>query len=283
MAIKEAARYLKIVQINTRRSPTAMTELREYCNRHKVDIAYIQELAIKYGKLANMTAASTSIFYSKDSMAAIIIYNRNLIVTKISQGTDTYMVTVEVQLNRKSFYIINQYCQFSEPIEDHMSKLSNMSLLMQQSNIVYCAEVNAKSSLWFFSVTDQKEKIVEETLWNLGLQVANEPGQPSTYRGYTNNESNIDITALKGTLKDRKMDWKVVPNEISSDHNIIELDLDMDTGPVTDKTEKTDIQPRKIRQGKATRRTNKNGTIKPFKKSERSHDRIYKLDKQGLR
>jgi len=81
-------------------------------------------------------------------MATIIIYNRNLVVTKISQGTDTHIVTVvEVQLNRKSFYIINQYCQFSDPIEDHMSKLSNMSLITQQSNVVYCANVNCEVEL----------------------------------------------------------------------------------------------------------------------------------------
>jgi hypothetical protein len=124
-----------------------MTELREYCNRHKVDIACIQEPAIRYGKLTSVTAASTSIFYSKDSMAAIIIYNRNLVVTKMSQGTDTHIVTIEVELKRKSFYVINQYCQFSDPIADHMSKLSNMHLLAQQHSIVYCADVNAKSSL----------------------------------------------------------------------------------------------------------------------------------------
>jgi hypothetical protein len=163
MATKEAARYLRIVQINTGRSLTAMTELRKYSNRHKVDTACIQEPAIRYGKLASVTAASTSIFYSKDSMATIIIYNRNLVVRKMSQGTDTHMVTVEIQLNRKSFYVINQHCQFSDPIEDHMSKLSNMRLLAQQNNIVYCADVNAKSSLRFSSVTDQKEEIVEET------------------------------------------------------------------------------------------------------------------------
>ncbi|KAH0952228.1 hypothetical protein HN011_003133 [Eciton burchellii] len=74
-----------------------------------------------------------------------------------------------------------------------------------------------------------------------------------------------------------------MPNEISSDHNIIELDLDISTRPAIGKTKKTDIQPRKSGLGKATRRTNKNGTIKPFKKSERSRDRIYKLDNQGLR
>jgi len=127
MASKESARYLRIVQINIGRSLRTMTQLREYCNRYKVDIACIQEPAIKYGKLANVPAASTTIFYSKDSMAAIIIYNRNLVVTKMSQGTESH--PVEVQLNRKSFYVINQYCQFSDPMEDHMSKLSNMHLL----------------------------------------------------------------------------------------------------------------------------------------------------------
>jgi len=134
MATKQAACYFRIVQINTGRSLTTMTELREYCNRYKVDIACIQEPAIRYGKLASVTAANTSIFCNKDSMAAIIIYNRNLVVTKMSQGTDTHMVTVE--LNRKSFYIINQYCQFSDPIKDHMFKSSNMSLLAQQNNVV---------------------------------------------------------------------------------------------------------------------------------------------------
>jgi hypothetical protein len=55
------------------------------------------------------------------------------------------------------------------------------------------------------------------------------PNNISTYQRYTDNESNIVITALKGTLQDKKIKWKVVPNEISSDHNIIELDLDIST------------------------------------------------------
>jgi hypothetical protein len=84
MATKEAAPYLRIIQINIGRSLTAMTELREYCNKHKMDTACIQEPAISYGKLASVPAASTSIFHSKDSMAAIIIYHRNLVVTKMN-------------------------------------------------------------------------------------------------------------------------------------------------------------------------------------------------------
>jgi len=173
MATKAAGRYLRIIQSNVGRNLTAMSELKEYCIRYKVDTC-IQEPAIRYSKLVSVPAAN-NIFHSKDSMAAIIILNRNLVVTKMNQGTDTYLVTIKVLLNRKNFYIINQYCQFSEPIEDHLSKLSNMHFLAKKHNIVYCADVNAKSSLWFSSITDYKGEIVEKTLWNLGFQIANEP------------------------------------------------------------------------------------------------------------
>jgi hypothetical protein len=73
----------------------------------------------------------------------------------------------------------------------------------------------------------------------------------------------------------------VVLSEISNDHNIIELDLDMGTDRRQAKLKRPTYNLG--RAGKATRRTNKNGTIKPFQKFERSHDRIYKLDNQGLR
>jgi len=71
-----------------------------------------------------------------------------------------------------------------------------------------------------------------------------------------------------------------MPDEISSDHNIIQLDLDISTDR---------------RQAKLTRPTYNLGradweklceeltrTIKSFEKSKRSHDRIHKLDNQGL-
>jgi len=60
-----------------------------YCRR-KVDIACIQEPIAdqeQYDKLMSLLATSSSIFHSKDSMAAIIIFNRNLFVAKVSQET----------------------------------------------------------------------------------------------------------------------------------------------------------------------------------------------------
>jgi len=140
----------------------------------------------------------------------------------MSREIDSHLVTLEVQLNQKSFYVINQ---FNDPIEAYVSKLSNMHLLAQHSILRRPKREIEPLVL----LSHRRKKSLEETLWNLGLQVTNEPGQPSTYREYTDNESNIDITALKGTLKDKKISWKVVPNKVSSNHNIIELDFDIST------------------------------------------------------
>jgi len=159
-----------------------------------VDIACIQVPAIRYGKLGSMSTASTSIFHSKDSIAAIIILNRDL--HESDKRTNSQLVTVKIQLNSKSFYIINQYYQFSDP-EDHMSLLSNMYLQAQQHNIVYCVGLNAKLSLCSPLSWIKRKKLVEETLWDLGFQMANEPRQPSTYYRYTDYQTNIDIIALR--------------------------------------------------------------------------------------
>jgi hypothetical protein len=53
MTIKEAARCLQIIQINVGRSLTAISELRGYCTKRKVNIACIQELTIRYDKLVS--------------------------------------------------------------------------------------------------------------------------------------------------------------------------------------------------------------------------------------
>jgi len=76
---KEAVRCTRIIQINIERSLTAMSKLREYYTKRKVEVTYIQERTIRLlknwrtDKLVNMSAASTSIFHNKDSVAAIII------------------------------------------------------------------------------------------------------------------------------------------------------------------------------------------------------------------
>jgi len=76
-----------------------------------------------------------------------------------------------IELNRKNFYIINQYCQYNDSIEDYMSKLSNMRFQSQQHRIIYYIDVNAKLSLWFSFFTDQKEEIVEKTQIPSGIWV----------------------------------------------------------------------------------------------------------------
>jgi len=73
----------------------------------------------------------------------------------------------------------------------------------------------------------RKEEIIEEALCE--CQMTNEPRQPSIYHEYTGYEINIDITTLKEMLRDKKISRKIMLNETSSDHIIIELELDTST------------------------------------------------------
>jgi hypothetical protein len=84
-------------------------------------------------------------------MAPTVIFNNNLIVTKVSQGTDTY--SVEIQLKRKRFYVINQYYQYSDSIKDHMSKLCDICLLEQYS-ILCRHKCEIESIVLFFRIEE---------------------------------------------------------------------------------------------------------------------------------
>jgi hypothetical protein len=79
---------IQIIQINIARNLTVMSELREYRTQSRYSM---------YSRTCNKIwqtgeCVGTSIFYSKDLMAAIIMFNRNLIVIKVSQGADSYLV-----------------------------------------------------------------------------------------------------------------------------------------------------------------------------------------------
>jgi len=88
MAIEKETRCLRIVQINLGRSLTAISEFRKHCTKRKVDLTCIWEPAIIYDKLISVPTANLRIFRNKDSITAIIIFNSNLIVTKVNQRTD---------------------------------------------------------------------------------------------------------------------------------------------------------------------------------------------------
>jgi len=73
MATKEEIHCIRKIQNNIGKNRIAMLELRKYYTKYKMDIACIQEPIIKYSKLVNMSATSTSIFHSKDSVAVMVV------------------------------------------------------------------------------------------------------------------------------------------------------------------------------------------------------------------
>jgi hypothetical protein len=83
------------------------------------------------------------------------------------------------------------------------------------------------------------------------------------------------------TLKDKKISWKVV-NEISSDHNTIKLDLDINTDQQQAKLKRPSYDLGKANWEMLHEELTRTEPSS-LQQSERSRDRIHKLDNQNLK
>lgn len=68
--------------------------------KKSLDVFCIQELYVKYGKLIGIPSSA-----------------------KISQCSDSHMRTVELKWGGETAVVVNQYCQFRDPIEEHMKQV----------------------------------------------------------------------------------------------------------------------------------------------------------------
>lgn len=216
---------LNIGQINAGRGMTSMADLRQAIDRYNLDITCIQELYLKYGKLGSIPKNSRQIFDGNNPTAAIIISNPDITVTRISQGTDLDMTTVEISIKGIKITIINQYCKFCDKTEDHMAKLAKLKEITRNKNVLYMADVNARSTEWHSDTTNKKGEIVMEALDSLGLEIVNKGGQPPTFHNNQGHRSNIDTTAATKTLASRITNWKVSHEHLTSDHGLITMEI----------------------------------------------------------
>lgn len=104
-----------------------MDEIRRLAANKEADIICIQEPLVEHNKLACMPLNSVQIYNSSEAMAAVIILNSSITAVKLSQWTDDHLVVAEINQNGQNYLIVNQYCQFKDNIEIHMSKLERMS------------------------------------------------------------------------------------------------------------------------------------------------------------
>lgn len=84
------------------------------------------------------------------------------------------------------------------------------------------ADVNAHNIEWFSKETDEEGERVADTLWDLNLDIVNQPSEHQTFENRRGHKTNIDITAISPALTEQNITWEIIQDEVpSSDHNPI--------------------------------------------------------------
>ena len=94
--------------------------------------------------------------------AAIVVTNKEIDTTMICQLSDTDTVTVEVIKDSTKIIATSMYCDREIQIESDLGKMERVLLHANKSGVLIASDTNARSSLWYDRVTNERGRILEE-------------------------------------------------------------------------------------------------------------------------
>jgi exonuclease III len=215
---------IRCAQINLQHSRVATANLMKYTADNKVDIICIQEPYILQGRTVGIDAHYNIFTAGEDhSRAAVIITNREMDATLITQLSDEDAITLEITKGDTTIILASMYVDRQNPLE--------LDKILQQAKrvgAIIAMDSNARSTSWHDTTTDKRGKHLEEYIISKQLHIMNEPSTNTTFvsrRG----KSNIDLTLTTSNLLRRISDWEISDEESNSDHSIIIYDIRTDT------------------------------------------------------
>jgi len=233
-----ANQELNCCQINLQHSRTATSNLVQLINQHRIDVAFVQEPYTIRNQLAGIPKTFRTYTYGNDrSRAAVIISNKDIDATTITQISDKDCIAIEIKYNGKTFYGASMYFDSNEDIKGDLQKMENMLHYTNGNSILILADTNARSKLWYDVINNERGKMLEEFITVNNLHIINENiGVPTfeTRRG----RSWIDLTLSNSQLLGNLTAWNIGDEESCSDHKLISFKIarGMQNQPYTFKT-----------------------------------------------
>lgn len=202
-----------------------MHEIRRLAEEMHFDVICIQEPYSVNGRIPFQPATAQIVTHGEEPMAAVIVFNTSFRTTVVSQLCNSHTICVEIGTPGGSWYIVNQYFQYSENIQDHTVHTRRVANALGNRRVVYTIDANARSDLWFSGETDDRGEHLEEVIGELQLHVANQPRNPPTFENRAGAKSRIDVTLLSTQMVRYVTGWKVGQGLTTSDHNVIYFEV----------------------------------------------------------
>lgn len=131
-----------------------------------------------------------------------------------------------VAINWRDLVIVGTYFSPNKSIadfENYLVQLGQVISAAYPSQVLLMGDLNAKSSAWGSSVSDQRGDLLEDWVIQLGLKVVNVGNEWTCVR--QQGGSVVDITLATPGVADRIQDWRVLQMETLSDHAYIQFNI----------------------------------------------------------
>ena len=154
------------------------------------------------------------------SRAAVIISNDRLDAMLITQLSDSDTATVKLTSGDLKIILASMYFDREHFLEPALAKIDAILHHAKGLGVIISMDSNARSTLWYDTLSNNRGTILEEFIINKQLYIMNEVSTNTTFTNRIGN-SNIDLTLINSQLLRRVSGWEISDEESNSDHSII--------------------------------------------------------------
>ena len=219
------AKSIKIVQQNTRKSITAVNEIKQKISELQPDFVMIQEPYVLQGKV--IFDLNSRIFQHEGSdhiYTATICLNSTLIVRLIKDYSTNFCTTIGVSCDGRNVIVANVYIQPDQLNETHMKFLNDLSTDYSAYPLIICGDFNSRSPVWFDNKTNHNGAIFRTIFTQTDLILQND----KTHTCVTHNGSSlIDLTLANSHATGSIYEWRVRCLSTITDHRAIIFQMDL--------------------------------------------------------
>jgi len=212
---------IKCAQLNLQHSRTATYNLTQLILQNNIDVAFVQEPYTVLNNVAGLPKSFRIFAHGGGrKRTAIMINNSNIDAIAIKQLSYEDATLLELRHGDLNFYGASLYFPIDRDIERDIESIEKIIQLAKGKEIIISVDSNARSKLWYDTITNQRGKSLEEFVLTRDLFLINEAtGTPTfeTMRG----RSWIDLTLCNNVLVQKTSGWTCGEEESCADHKII--------------------------------------------------------------
>ena len=216
---------IKCMQINLQHSRAATANIIRLVAEDGIDIIFIQEPYTIQDKVIGIPTKYATFTSGEGRIrAAIVVTNKEIDAMLICQLTDTDTVAVEVTKGHTKIIAASMYFDRETQIENDLLKIDLMLQYAKNTGVLIASDTNARSSLWYDKVTNERGRALEEFIATKQLYIINEESSDTTFSNRLGT-SNIDLSIISPQVLSSITDWEISGHESLSDHKIIKFDI----------------------------------------------------------